>query len=63
MNASADAAPDQLDASWLPSQLLDLEVLRRPVDFALLFIVEALLFGLGVAFLVFGFPLVRQAAG
>lgn len=38
-------------------------MLRRPVDFALLFIVEALLFGLGVAFLVFGFPLVRQAAG
>jgi hypothetical protein len=31
--------------------------------FMLLFIVEALLFGLGVAFLAFGFPLVRQAAG
>lgn len=31
--------------------------------FMLLFLVEALLFGLGVAFLGFGWPLVRQAAG
>ena len=31
--------------------------------FMLLAIVEALLFGLGVAFLAFGLPLVRQAAG
>lgn len=31
--------------------------------FVLLAVVEALLFGLGVAFLVFGLPLVRQAAG
>jgi hypothetical protein len=30
--------------------------------FILLFVVEALLFGLGVAFVVFGWPLVRRAA-
>ncbi|HET8568956.1 MAG TPA: hypothetical protein VFM93_08230 [Candidatus Limnocylindria bacterium] len=31
--------------------------------FILLFVAEALLFGLGVAFIAFGSPLVRQAAG